>query len=75
MLCLQKLAAVLFSVIRFFIQCCFKDGIQRQNNLDVHVQLKVQLDVHVFISILYSSLVLALHVSGAICTHPQEHKL
>jgi hypothetical protein len=37
--------------------------------------LKVQLDVHVFIFILYSSLFLALHVSGAACTHPQEHKL
>jgi hypothetical protein len=39
-----------------------------------YVQLKVQLDV-LFICILYSSLFLALHVSGAICTHPQEHKL
>jgi hypothetical protein len=28
-----------------------------------------------FLCILYSSLFLALHVSGAICTHPQEHKL
>jgi hypothetical protein len=37
--------------------------------------LKVQLDAHVFICILYSSLFLALHASGAICTHPQEHKL
>jgi hypothetical protein len=37
--------------------------------------MKVQLDVHVYIYILYSSLFLALHVSGAICTHPQEHKL
>jgi hypothetical protein len=26
-----------------------------------------------FLCILYSSLFLALHVSGAICTHPQEH--
>jgi hypothetical protein len=42
---------------------------------NVYVQLKVQLDVHVFICILYSSLFLALHVLGAICTHPQEHKL
>jgi hypothetical protein len=41
----------------------------------VYVQLKVQLDVHLFICILYSSLFLALHVSGAFCTHPQEHKL
>jgi hypothetical protein len=40
---------------------------------NVYGQLKVQLDVHVFICILYSSLFLALHVSGAICTHPQEH--
>jgi hypothetical protein len=42
---------------------------------NVYVQLMVQLDVHVFMCILYSSLFLALHVSGAICTHPQEHKL
>jgi hypothetical protein len=42
---------------------------------NVYVQLKVQLDVHVFICVLYSSLFLALHVSGVICTHPQEHKL
>jgi hypothetical protein len=41
---------------------------------NVYVQLKVQLDVHVFICILYSTLFSALHVSGAICTHPQEHK-
>jgi hypothetical protein len=42
---------------------------------NVYVQLKVKLDVYVFICILYSSLFLALHVSGAICTHSQEHKL
>jgi hypothetical protein len=42
---------------------------------NVYVRLKVQLDVHVFICILYSSIFLALYVSGAICTHPQEHKL
>jgi hypothetical protein len=42
---------------------------------NVYIQLKVQLDVHVFIHILYSSLFLALHVLGAISTHPQEHKL
>jgi hypothetical protein len=41
----------------------------------VYVQLKAQLDMSAFICILYSSLFLALHVSGAICTHPQEHKL
>jgi hypothetical protein len=41
---------------------------------NVYVQLKVQLDVHGFICILYSSLFLSLHVSGAICTHPQEQK-
>jgi hypothetical protein len=28
-----------------------------------------------FLCILYSFLFLALHVSGAICTHPQEHKV
>jgi hypothetical protein len=42
---------------------------------NVCVQLKVLLDVHTFVCILYFSLFLALHVSGAICTHPQEHKL
>jgi hypothetical protein len=41
---------------------------------NVYVQLKVQLDV-LFICIHYSSLFLAVHVSGAICTRPQEHKL
>jgi hypothetical protein len=40
----------------------------------VYVQLKVQLDV-LLIRIPYSSLFFALHVSGALCTHPQEHKL
>jgi hypothetical protein len=39
-----------------------------------YVQLKVQLDV-LFICILYSSLLLALQVSDAICTDPQEHEL
>jgi hypothetical protein len=28
-----------------------------------------------FLRILYSSLFLALHVSGIICTHPQEHNV
>jgi hypothetical protein len=42
---------------------------------NVYGQLKGQLDIHVFICILYSSLFLALHVSVAICTDPQEHKL
>jgi hypothetical protein len=41
---------------------------------NVYVRLTIQLDVHGFICILYSS-IFALHVSGAICTHPQEHKL
>jgi hypothetical protein len=41
----------------------------------MYVQLKVQLDVRVFMCILYSSLFLGLHVSGAMCIHPQEHKL
>jgi hypothetical protein len=45
------------------------------NTVSAYVQLKVQPDVHVFICILYSSLFLALHVLGAICTHPQEHKV
>jgi hypothetical protein len=42
---------------------------------NVYVRLGVQLDVHGFICILYSSIFFALHVSGVICTHPQEHKL
>jgi hypothetical protein len=42
---------------------------------NVHVRLKVRLDAHGFMCILYSSLFFALHVSGAIFTHPQEHKL
>jgi hypothetical protein len=37
--------------------------------LVTYVQFKVQLDV----LFMYSLLVLALHVSGFICTHPQEH--
>jgi hypothetical protein len=41
---------------------------------NVYVRLKVQLDAHGFICILYLTLV-ALHVSGAVCTHHQEHKL
>jgi hypothetical protein len=40
----------------------------------VYVRLKVQLDVHGFICILYFAL-FALHVSGAVCTHHQEHTL
>jgi hypothetical protein len=42
--------------------------------LCVYVRLTVQLDAHVFICVLYFTL-FALHVSGAICTHPQEYKL
>jgi hypothetical protein len=42
--------------------------------MKVYVRLTVQLDAHVFICILYSS-IFVLHVSGAICTHHQEHKL
>jgi hypothetical protein len=37
-----------------------------------NVRLKFQLDVHVYSLFLY---ICALHVSGAICTHPQEQKL
>jgi hypothetical protein len=43
-------------------------------NRHIHVRLKVQLDAHGFICILYSS-VFALHVLGAICTYHQEHNL
>jgi hypothetical protein len=35
--------------------------------------LKVQLDAHYMHSLFLS--LFTLHVSGAICTHPQEHKL
>jgi hypothetical protein len=38
------------------------------------VRLKVQLDVHGFICIRYF-IVYALHVSAAVFTHHQEHKL
>jgi hypothetical protein len=43
--------------------CCF-----------VYIRLKVQRDAHGFVCILYFA-VFALHVSGAIYTHHQEHKL
>jgi hypothetical protein len=36
--------------------------------------LKVQRDAHGFVLIIYLNM-FALHVSGAICTHHQEHKL
>jgi hypothetical protein len=40
---------------------------------NVFVRLSIQLDAHCMYSLfLY---IFALHVSGAICTHPQEHKL
>jgi hypothetical protein len=59
------------------VVCCQvgRSLVQRNGNVRVYVRLKAQLDVHVFICILYSSLFFALHVSGATCTHPQEHKL
>jgi hypothetical protein len=31
--------------------------------------------MYMYLCILYSCLFLALHVSGAVCIHPQEHKL
>jgi hypothetical protein len=40
---------------------------------NVYVQLKVQLDTHGFVCILYFT-IFALHALGAICTHHQEHK-
>jgi hypothetical protein len=40
----------------------------------IYIRLKVQLDAHGFVCILYFT-IFALHVSGAICTHHQEHKL
>jgi hypothetical protein len=40
---------------------------------NVYIRLRVQLDANYMYSLfLY---VFALHVSGAICTHPHEHKL
>jgi hypothetical protein len=43
--------------------------------LVIYVRLEVQRDAHgFFLCILYYT-ILALHVSGAICTHHQEHKL
>jgi hypothetical protein len=44
---------------------------------NVYFRLKFQLDVlvHEFICVVYYPIFFALHVSGAICTHPQEHKL
>jgi hypothetical protein len=41
---------------------------------NVYVRLKVQLDVHGFMYSLFLY-IFALHVSGAICTHPLEHKV
>jgi hypothetical protein len=40
----------------------------------VYIRLKVQRDAHGFVRILYFT-IFALHVSGAIYTHHQEHKL
>jgi hypothetical protein len=52
------------------------EAVQPAVNEERVKKMVVQLDVHVFMCILYSSIFfLALHVSGAICTHPQEHKL
>jgi hypothetical protein len=41
---------------------------------NVYIRLNVQRDAHGFVCVLYFS-IFALHVSGAICTHQQEHKL
>jgi hypothetical protein len=41
---------------------------------NVYVRLNVQPHVHAYVCILYF-IIFALHVSGAICTHHQEHKL
>jgi hypothetical protein len=41
---------------------------------NVYIRLKVQRDAHGFVCILYFT-IFALHVSGAIYTHHQEHKL
>jgi hypothetical protein len=40
----------------------------------IYVRLEVRLDAHGFVYILYFT-IFALHVSGAICIHHQEHKL
>jgi hypothetical protein len=39
-----------------------------------YLRLKVQRDAHGFLCIIYLN-IFALHVSGVICTHHQEHKL
>jgi hypothetical protein len=43
-------------------------------NVNVYIRLEVQRDAHGFECILYLT-IFALHVSGAIYTHHQEHKL
>jgi hypothetical protein len=72
----ETVTSVYRKLLRIFI---YQSNIEFDVHGSVHhgnayVQLKVQLDIHVFVCILFSSLLLALHVSGAICTHPQEHK-
>jgi uncharacterized membrane protein len=42
--------------------------------ISIYIRLKVQRDAHGFLCILYF-VILALHVSGAICTYHQVHKL
>jgi hypothetical protein len=54
-----------YALIVFLISC---------RHMYMYVRLKVKLDVHGFMYSLFLY-TFALHVSGAICTHPQEHKL
>jgi hypothetical protein len=48
--------------------------ISEEINSNVYIRFKVQQDAHEFLCILYFT-IFALHVSGAIYTHHQEHKL
>jgi hypothetical protein len=41
---------------------------------NIHIRLEVQRDTHGFLCIIYFT-IFALHVSGAICSHRQEHIL
>jgi hypothetical protein len=57
------------NVIKLRLLCQLK-----KRNLSVYVQLNVQVDVLFYMYSLFLS-GFALHVSDAICTHPQEHKM
>jgi hypothetical protein len=72
----------LFCFVLFVLFCCMPTLAENWDEFDVHgsvhlgnvyVRLRVQLDTQYMYSLfLY---ILAVHVSCAICTHPQEHRL